>query len=75
MTKPFNVDELRARIRVIERIAKSHQETNIVFTNGLLSIDFGSKSVVINNQAYLTPNEFSLLELLSNHKEKYSLMR
>ncbi len=40
MTKPFNVDELRARIRVIERIAKSHQETNIVFTNGLLSIDF-----------------------------------
>ncbi|MBX8362807.1 response regulator transcription factor [Staphylococcus aureus] len=71
MTKPFNVDELRARIRVIERIAKSHQETNIVFTNGLLSIDFGSKSVVINNQeVHLTPNEFSLLELLSNHKGK-----
>ncbi len=36
MTKPFTLDELRARIRVIERIAKSHQETNIVFTNGLL---------------------------------------
>ncbi len=71
MTKPFNVDELRARIRVIERIAKSHQETNIVFTNGLLSIDFGLKSVVINNQeVHLTPNEFSLLELLSNHKGK-----
>ena len=47
------------------------QETNIVFTNGLLSIDFGSKSVVINNQeVHLTPNEFSLLELLSNHKGK-----
>ncbi len=71
MTKPFNVDELRARIRVM-RIAKSHQETNIVFTNGLLSIDFGSRYLfVINNQeVHLTPNEFSLLELLSNHKGK-----
>lgn len=71
MTKPFNVDELRARIRVIERIAKSSQETNIIFTNGLLIIDFDSKSVSINNQeVHLTPNEFSLLELLSKHKGK-----
>lgn len=70
MTKPLSLMSF-ARIRVIERIAKSHQETNIVFTNGLLSIDFGSKSVVINNQeVHLTPNEFSLLELLSNHKGK-----
>ncbi len=47
------------------------KKLTLYLRNGLLSIDFGSKSVVINNQeVHLTPNEFSLLELLSNHKGK-----
>lgn len=71
MTKPFNIDELRARIRVALRMSRSTETIQSRFTNGPLTIDFDAKSVLVNEQSvHLTPNEFQLLTILSHHVSK-----
>ncbi|MFJ5555830.1 winged helix-turn-helix domain-containing protein, partial [Staphylococcus capitis] len=71
MTKPFNIDELRARIRVALRMSRSTETSQSRFTNGPLTIDFDAKSVLVNEQSvHLTPNEFQLLTILSHHVGK-----
>lgn len=71
MTKPFNVDELRARIRVVQRLKNMQDHKDIVFENGPLVVSYQSKTACINNETLsLTPNEFALLELLCRHVGK-----
>ena len=71
MTKPFNIDELRARIRVALRMSRSTETIQSRFTNGPLTIDFDAKSVLVNEQSvHLTPNEFQLLTILCHHVGK-----
>ncbi len=71
MTKPFNVDELRARIRVVQRLKNMQNHKDIVFENGPLVVSYQSKTACINNETLsLTPNEFALLELLCRHVGK-----
>lgn len=71
MTKPFNVDELRARIRVVQRLKNMQNNKDIVFENGPLVVSYHSKTACIHNQTLnLTPNEFALLELLCRHVGK-----
>ncbi|ARJ50857.1 response regulator transcription factor [Staphylococcus lutrae] len=71
MTKPFNIDELRARIRVAERMSKSIENSQSHFKNGPLMIDFNAKAVYIHEQeVHLTPNEYELLVILSQHVGK-----
>ena len=56
MTKPFNIDELKARIRVALRVTKKLDTVQDNFENGPLKIDFNAKMVYINNQSiHLTP--------------------
>lgn len=63
LEKPFSNIELLARIRALLRRESSQKQTLIEIGN--LSIDFSSRSVLVNNEpAKLSAKEFELLELL-----------
>ena len=64
MTKPFNILELKARIRVIlKRTSKQEIETRIV--RGSITLDSQSRSTLKNGvPVELTAKEFDLVELL-----------
>ena len=64
LTKPFNRDEFKARVRAIIRRSKGH--SNSVITVGKLQIDTNKKSVYANNVSIrLTSREYAILELLA----------
>ena len=71
VTKPFSVEELLARLRVMERRYAHHTETAVstpVFTNGNLRIDYASNSVFIHDaEVHLTPIEYKILCMLSQN--------
>lgn len=73
LTKPFNTDELLARLRATLRRLKSSTSTNSLnevttFVNGDLKIDFAAGCAYIKNEPiHLTPNEYKLLCLLSKN--------
>lgn len=72
LTKPFNVDELLARIRTALRrqnyIGSCNHNENSVFENAGLKIDFASGCTYVNNQEiHLTPIEYKLLCLLAQN--------
>jgi two-component system KDP operon response regulator KdpE len=70
VTKPFNVGEVLARIRVALR-NKNDLVTQESFTYRDLFVDFGKRFVTIQGiEIHLTPIEFKLLELLINHQGK-----
>ena len=72
MTKPFNILELKARMKAILRRMKYHEEKNShVLEMKNLKIDFDSRRVFVEGkEANLTAKEFDLLELLSNNVGK-----
>lgn len=73
MTKPFNILELKARIKAIIRrsSSKEAQEQPKVYSFDGLSIDTDSRRAYINNEEVnLTAKEFDLLELLMLHPNK-----
>lgn len=66
LTKPFSVEELLARIRVMERRFLRGVKEETVFVNGDLRIDYASGSVsVAGVEIHLTPAEYKLLCLLT----------
>ncbi len=70
ITKPFNVGELLARIRASLRYYQPEQ-TNPVFINGNISVDFSTRTVKNNNEVIkLTTTEFSLLALFIRNAGK-----
>lgn len=76
LTKPFNILELKARIKAILRRSKNiHSQTLDNNKNRLklreIEIDTESKRVFVNNkEKKLTSKEFILLEILMNNPEK-----
>ncbi len=74
ITKPFNILEVKARIKAIMRRTTSKaapQEAARTITSGDLSIDFDSRRVVIaGKEINLTAKEFDVLELLMVNKGK-----
>lgn len=71
VTKPFNSDELLARVRVLQRKYNDCTRPSNVYHNGGLWIDFDSHQVTVDGQAiHLTPIEYKLLVLLSEHTGK-----
>jgi two-component system, cell cycle response regulator CtrA len=67
MTKPFNRDELIARIHAIVRRCKGHSQSTI--QTGDLVVDLGTKTVEVNGtRVHVTSKEYQLLELLSLRK-------
>ena len=72
MTKPFNILELKARIKAILRRYRHHaeKETNIQEFRDL-KVDYDSRRVFISGvEANLTAKEFDLVELLSKNVGK-----
>lgn len=69
MTKPFSVQELMARIRVILRSAALQSPQALNYDDGHLKINAAQHTVMLDNQAVtLSKKEFQLLILLLNHK-------
>jgi two-component system OmpR family response regulator len=67
LTKPFDVDELLARLRALIRRASG--QTHSVIEVGLLSLDTAARSVHLAGQEMaLTAREYALLEYLALHR-------
>jgi two-component system, OmpR family, KDP operon response regulator KdpE len=70
LTKPFNMEELQARIRVAIRKMRYDNlpiKDNAVFENGGLKIDYSATFVSVEGvEVHLTPIEYKLLCLLAN---------
>ena len=63
LTKPFNKEELLARIRAVTRRSKGHAESKI--SVGRLSVDLHSRQAEVDGEPLnLTCKEYSILELL-----------
>lgn len=68
LTKPFSVEELLARLRVMQRrLASSRNEnTSSAFKNGALKIDYAAGCAYLGDtELRLTPIEYKILTLLS----------
>ncbi len=68
LSKPFNVLELKARIRAILRrsVSSSSVSTNTsIYSEGAITLDLSERSATLRGKkAELTPKEFDLLEFL-----------
>ncbi len=70
ITKPFNVGELLARIRVAFRLVKPVVKEDY-FSLDYLNVDFIRRRVTIDGEeVHLTPIEYKLLKLLIDNKGK-----
>ena len=74
LTKPFSIEELLARLRVIQRRLMSlnqSNQTSSVFVNGNLKIDYAAGCAFLGEEElHLTPIEYKLLCLLSHNVGK-----
>ncbi len=75
LTKPFSVEELLARLRVIQRrLLMMRQESSLeksVFKNGDLKVDYAAGCAFLGDvELHLTPIEYKLLCLLSRNVGK-----
>lgn len=71
VTKPFNVQELMARIRVCLRKVNKIDNTNQIFETKDLKIDFDKYLAYLNNEPiHFTPIEFKILKLLIDNRGK-----
>ena len=67
MTKPFNKEELIARIHAIVRRSKGHSQS--IIETGDIKVNLDAKTVEVNNsRVHLTGKEYQMLELLSLRK-------
>jgi two-component system OmpR family response regulator len=67
LVKPFHLTELKARLRALIRRSRGAASSAIMV--GELSVDTLAKTVTSGEtQIFLTPREFSLLELLALHR-------
>lgn len=74
ITKPFNILEVKARIKAIMRRTygpRDKKETNSVIVKGDLRLDCDSRRLFIHDkEVNLTAKEFDLLELLVKNENK-----
>ncbi|MBC8530134.1 response regulator transcription factor [Christensenellaceae bacterium NSJ-44] len=71
MTKPFNILELKARIKTILRRAKSHVQPVQTITVRQLVVNLDQRSVQVDGKdVRLTVKEFELLKLLATNPGK-----
>lgn len=67
LTKPFDIDELLARLRAL--IRRSAGQTHPVIEFGSLAIDTAGRRVLLSGQEIaVTAREYSLLEYLAVHR-------
>ena len=67
LTKPFNKDELMARIQAIVRRSKGHAQS--IIETGRMSVNLDARTVEVDGRSvHLTGKEYGILELLSLRK-------
>jgi two-component system cell cycle response regulator CtrA len=67
VAKPFDVDELMARIRAIVRRSKGHSQS--IIRTGELAVNLDAKTVEVDGvPLHVTRKEYEILELLSLRK-------
>jgi two-component system KDP operon response regulator KdpE len=68
VTKPFGIEELMARIRVLLRLRQTLPANAVMFDDGVLRIDLDKRLVTLSGEAVsLTRKEFALLSILVKH--------
>jgi len=74
ITKPFNILEVKARIKAIMRrsaVVESAKEEMNVIKNGEIQLDCDGRQLMVSDKRInLTAKEFDLLELLVSHPGK-----
>ena len=76
ITKPFNILELKARIKAIlrrsnKKTKSDHKDSDASLIHGSLRLDLESRRVFVDErEANLTAKEFDLLELFMDNKGK-----
>ena len=74
LTKPFSVEELLARLRVLERHLNqnnSNEVSSSIFINGNLEVDYACGCASLNGEElHLTPLDYTLLVLFSKNVGK-----
>jgi len=71
ITKPFGIDELLARIRVLRRYRVQPQADQTVLTVGDLDLNLVRRNVTVRGfEVRLAPREYELLRLLMTHAGK-----
>lgn len=70
LTKPFDLEELEARVRTLLR--REYIQRNTLVQAGDLTLDTRAREVSVQGQAVsLTPREFSILEYLMLHQGQW----
>ena len=68
INKPFSMGELLARLHVALRLHHRRSATTLAYRTHGLAIDFAARQVVVRGkEVHLTPKEFDLLRVLSQH--------
>jgi two-component system KDP operon response regulator KdpE len=74
LTKPFSIGELLARLRVAMRhsaVIKNDSQATSQFVIGDLRVDLALRRVFVgDNEIHLTPHEYRLLAILTQHAGK-----
>ena len=73
MTKPFGMEELRARIAAVARrsVIEPTGATEAVIRTGALEIDLANRRVRVDGEeVHFTPQEYDILRLLASHPGK-----
>ena len=65
LTKPFNPEEVVARVRAVLRRTKQGVQASHVLESGVLRLDVDERTLSLNNELVpITPTEFALLRAL-----------
>ncbi len=72
VTKPFGMDELLARVRVLlRRVIASATDTGMIIETGDFRVDLSARIVTLRgSEVHLTPKEYELLVYLIRNAEK-----
>ncbi len=71
VTKPFNMEELLARIKSVLRRAAGAKSSEPIWTSGDLSVNFDRREVRLNGEnVKLTPTEYDLLKYMIENAGK-----
>ncbi len=74
ITKPFNILEVKARIKAIVRRAEKNQDSSSkrrMLIKGMLRLDLDARRVYVNDhEINLTAREFDVLEILAKNPNK-----
>ena len=71
VTKPFNMEELLARIKSVLRRAAGAHSSEPIWTSGDLSVNFDRREVRLSGEAVkLTPTEYDLLKYMIENAGK-----